>query len=249
MTRAKTAGVCARPMCDRKTVNYGYCTLHKRYYRAVGYVDADVFYDRVRLLQQLGHSLESLAAVSGLSRSVFTNRPIKTVRAETMRRLFEVPLPAMWADGGGYVPSLGTHRRLQALRAVGYTPNHIAAELGITKQAVQQWANHPQVRATTALKVDELFQRLHMIPGPSKRSRQYAKRMGWPPPLAWNEGEIDDPDAQPHTGEATVHRFRDRYQELREIGVTSEERIAARLGITRDSLDRQLWRNGLRSAS
>lgn len=241
MTRAKDATVCGRPSCSRQVSNYGYCEKHKRYYVAVGYVDAAVVRDHIRALRESGHSLNTLVEATGLSRAALAPRKNTTFRAEAARKILAVPIPDVWPDNSkAHIPNVGVRRRIQALRAMGYPIWYIADVAGVSKQAVQQWASHDHVTAATARIMDSVFRQLSMTPGPSDRSRAQAKRLKFAPPLAWND--IDDPDEKPNVGVHKPVSAVERIAEVRELGISSHERIAEILKIQPDSVERALAR-------
>jgi DNA-directed RNA polymerase specialized sigma24 family protein len=116
-----------------------------------------------------------------------------------------------------------------------------------------------RVHRDTAAKVRALYNELSMTPGPSPRSRRLAKAKGWPPPLAFDDETIDDPDVQPNRGwgavaepideVAVLRALRSRDTRLRPVeraevvrrltdaGMSATE-IAARLGIAPRSVQR-----------
>lgn len=103
------------------------------------------------------------------------------------------------------VNSLGTARRLQALAAIGWSAAKLATELGwdshCTVSNLQQ-RRRAKVTLATATLVADVYERLSMTPGGSKRARLFAARKGWPAPLAWDD-DIDEPTARP-AGAVTV---------------------------------------------
>jgi hypothetical protein len=120
----------------------------------------------------------------------------------------------------GTVEATGTVRRLRGLAALGWPQAELAARLGMTPSSLGQLGiRRGRVSRTTAAKVTALYDELSMIPGHSKRAADRAARHGWPPPLAWLEGTIDDPRARPasaadrHRGayvdQVAVQRLRD----------------------------------------
>lgn len=147
-----------------------------------------------------GWALRQIADKAGVDPSAISDiragRRTRGVTALMAASLLGVtgPAPDRWA-----VPSIGTHRRLRALGAIGYTRQHIAQHLGLTKGAVDQWLESPRVSTTTRDKVKALFDELSLTPGPSDAARRRARYFGSAPPLAWDD--IDDPDAQPQLGE------------------------------------------------
>jgi hypothetical protein len=101
-----------------------------------------------------------------------------------------------------WVDSTGSARRLQALAALGYGLLDLAEHLEWGKSRVRdvQSMRAPLVRVATAERVARVYDELAMTPGPSTRARDLARRRGWVPPLAWDDDEIDDPQARPARG-------------------------------------------------
>jgi hypothetical protein len=137
--------------------------------------------------------------------------------------------------------------------AIGYTGQYLSDRFGWPK--VTLWRitgkGQPNVEVNTARMVSELFDELSMKPGPCKRARRRAQKLGWVPPLAWGEDEIDDPNAIPDTGgEHTVLSFPEKLQELRDLEITNPYEQARMLGYdSMRSFDRQLDRLGLRETA
>jgi hypothetical protein len=105
------------------------------------------------------------------------------------------------------LPALGTRRRLQALCALGWDWYSLANHIGASHEVVRTWAmNNQFVYARTAATVRVLYDELSMKLPPenttaqrnaASRARGRAKRRGWPPPLAWDDEDLDNPDAVP----------------------------------------------------
>jgi hypothetical protein len=172
--------------------------------------------------------------------------------ADKVYRRTEEKLLTVTADwrqrqaGEAKVPAIGTARRLQALVAIGYTGQYLSDRLGWPK--VTLWRitgkGQPNVEVNTARMVAELFDELSMIPGPCKRARRRAEKLGWVSALAFDD--IDDPNETPDTGKHEVLSFPERLQELKDLGVTKREHQAERLGYTSlQSFERQLFRLGV----
>ncbi len=100
----------------------------------------------------------------------------------------------------GLGPALGIRRRVQALVAIGYTQDNIAAATGIAQGLLSRIANGQAVHvvARNWHTIVDHYERVCMTPGPSKVAAANARRNGWAPPLAWDEEAIDDPTATPH---------------------------------------------------
>jgi hypothetical protein len=89
-----------------------------------------------------------------------------------------------------------------------------------------------------------LFNELQLTPGSCERARRRAKKLGWAPPLAWDEDAIDDPDARPDFGQREAIGFVERYTEMRELGY-NDLQIVARWGMKPESLERQMHRHNI----
>lgn len=106
------------------------------------------------------------------------------------------------------VDATGTRRRLQALVATGW-PQARLAELAHLRRATVARIVHGQhvtVHAGTARAVAELYDRVWDVPPPlgghaekiaAARARHVAGRNRWPPPLAWDDDQLDNPRARP----------------------------------------------------
>lgn len=149
------------------------------------------------------------------------------------------------------VPIIGPMRRIQALAAMGWTSDAIAAESGINRRDIDRIrvGETPSVNRAMAIKVARLYDRLSMTPPPSTRgsraARGHALRQGWAPPLAWDEGEIDNPAASPQTGDR--RRKGATIEEIAwciEGGETNPEAIAGRVGIAPTSVKDLLHKAG-----
>ena len=97
------------------------------------------------------------------------------------------------AGGPLRVDATGTHRRLQALVALGYTMEGVDAAVGRARGWASQVLQSRSVFLATADVVAEVYDRWCMtVPEHpwAGRQRTIAHRNGWLPPLAWDD--IDD---------------------------------------------------------
>jgi hypothetical protein len=146
-----------------------------------------------------------------------------------------------------WMPAIGTQRRIQALVAIGWRLEDIAAAAG-HKRTHETMASvlyrQTRVRAQTAARLAQVYDRLSGKPGPSSRVRVNARKRGWSPPLAWEGINIDDPDAQPWRPEQQARRVGrppsiealiEDFDWLVANG-ESEQHAAERLGVRLDSL-------------
>lgn len=210
-----------------------------------GYMSADEVNAHIQTLQDAGMSLQRIGRLADISEAgVRRLAGRKRVWRTHGERILAIDPRGFYpGEDTGYVSAVGTARRLQALIAIGYTQRDLAGRLGITADnlglIIRERAS---VYISTAQAVDELFQSLQMEPAPPSAaatfSRERAKKQGWPPPLAWDEETIDDPEAEPMGVEpvrANRAKWLDSYWELKEWGM-SDERIADRLGLKYDSM-------------
>lgn len=161
--------------------------------------------------------------------------------------------------GGRSVSALGAQRRLQALMRLGWSSNAIAVAADLPhRNHVWRIVNGQNGKPTTWLQlstdrwVRDVYDRLSMeIPsGPyANRTRLFAERNGWPPPLAWVD--IDDPNERPVIGrDSARYRAEDltaEWDHLRQSG-TSMEMAARQLGVTVGAIERAIKRAEERAA-
>ncbi len=96
------------------------------------------------------------------------------------------------------VDATGTRRRLKALQTIGWRWCDLAPLFGCTSyKAVQKWAISNTVHDDTRQRVRAVYDVLWATLGPSEVLRRQARRKGWAPPQAWDDDDIDDPNAQP----------------------------------------------------
>lgn len=262
--------ICERCGREYRPLRRGYCHRCDMRRRSMigyqsSYVDAEPVRQHVKALQAAGLGSRRICELTGVSRSILQSLtlgkarngrrepPSRRVSRRTADRIMAVPIPEIphgLAANRARVPAIGTVRRLQALVAFGYTRTFLGERIGWSATNIPRLLDPAteHVNADTARKVAALFADLQMTPGPSVRARNDGQRRGWAPPLAWDEDTIDDPTAQPDLGSEERLSFAERYTELRHLGFNDAE-IAARMGITEASLERQLWRHGLRQAA
>lgn len=105
--------------------------------------------------------------------------------------------------GEQMVPAIGTRRRIQALKALGFSGTEIGGYLGSTYQAVHklETSKADKTFATTARNVETVYAQLSLASpiGPHcRRIRNHAARLGYALPRQWHD--IDDPNEQPDPG-------------------------------------------------
>jgi hypothetical protein len=100
------------------------------------------------------------------------------------------------------IPALGLMRRMQALRAIGYTVPQLSEATGLSTVYLYQLSEgrrSERINKRHAQKINEVYRTLCVQPchnkGKSLRAKNYAKKRGWFPPMAWDD--IDDPQERP----------------------------------------------------
>ncbi|MEV5652923.1 hypothetical protein AB0L57_32130 [Nocardia sp. NPDC052254] len=196
---------------------------------------------------------KQVARLSGLSHTVLSNLSrAEHITAHTEAAVMGVAVPEVAADiveDTSLVPATGSIRRIQALVAFGYPQSQLAQELGIEPTNLRALTGRNPgshntgefVQARRHRAVAELFDRLQMVPGPSKRAQNLGRRMGWALPFEWDEDRIDVPAAQPESARwkpmsQTLER-RERVREMTGRGLSARE-IADRLHTTARTVTR-----------
>lgn len=160
------------------------------------------------------------------------------------------------ADVDVFVSPTGTQRRIQALHAIGWSESDIAARVGSTKQWIHQLRRWPRKRgliSRTAAQIADIYDDLwDQTPTArnAQRTRNWAERNGFAPPLAWDDDTIDDPAAKPQhrlvqVGPAPERQDHlDYVAELLRAGLTAQQ-IAYRLSVSKRQVER--YKNQIRS--
>jgi hypothetical protein len=141
------------------------------------------------------------------------------------------------------VPRVGTIRRIRALQRMGWSSAELTPAIGVKMSSLL--IDNPLMTKRLADKVAEVYDDLSMKTGPNARTRSIATRAGWPPPLAWDDETIDDPNAVPDPGKESGRRnFLLEEIEFMRDGGASWSDIGRRFRIRQDHLARQVrrWR-------
>lgn len=237
---------CARPNCANtaRPTKRGLCAKHYDRYQRRGYTPAPPVREHIVALRSRGWGLRELAEATDLTQAGLCwilGEKSPQVLVETAERICAIPVPTRVVARGGQVDSCGTIRRLQGLALAGWPQYAVADMIGIDRQVLSRGMRQATVLASTAAAVADVADRLQHQRGPSHRLVVLAANRCWQPLLAWDENTIDDPKAQP-SQRGLQGSFTDRYRDARTVH-SDPDRIAAVLGITRDSLDRQLARH------
>lgn len=179
------------------------------------YVDAEPVRQHVRALGEFGIGWMRLAGLAEVPRGSLSKllygdsrrnlAPSKRVRPETALKLLAVEPTLDNLGARTPVDGTGTRRRLHALVAKGWSQSELARRLGMeranfSKTITGDLAYARTVRAVNAL-YDELWKADPADHGVPRRwidaSRRHALAHGWAPVGAWDDDQIDNPDALP----------------------------------------------------
>ncbi len=173
------------------------------------YVDAGPVREHIAALRAAGIGVERIAHLADLSVGHIRelaghgrddSSRTQRVRPSTATRVLSIGMGDASRAPCSRVDATGTRRRLQALVAVGWSAEELAAQLGRRPSSLRRSLTGESVTARTALEVATLYERLWNVPPPRATSKQravaddaraHAVVQGWLPPLAWDDIESD----------------------------------------------------------
>jgi transcriptional regulator with XRE-family HTH domain len=243
--------------------------LHRRHmYGKASYVDAGPARAHIHELTAAGMGLKRIVAVSTISQGLLwklmygktrpdgTRTPSKRIKPATEQTILAITLDLA---GGAKIDSTGTTRRIQALVACGWSMSKLAARLGIGRANFTGLAQgRTGVTVTHAKAVADLYDELWDVAPPHvewrdhiaySRALNYSAKAGWVPPLGWDEDTLDDPAALPDVGEQIKVNGRPLKFNIEDVDFILDndpltiDQLAARLHVTRNTLEKNLGRN------
>lgn len=167
-------------------------------------VDATMVRRHIARLDRTQITHQAVADAAGVSAAAVSLicRGQPTVQRDTAARLMSVTTRSAYelARETTLVPRVGAVRRVRALCAIGWSARSLALRAGTSTKFFHNILDRTRGRITIAAwrTVADLYDELWACPGPSHISRRRSGDKGWAPPLAWDEGVIDDPEAEPH---------------------------------------------------
>lgn len=231
----------------------------------LGRVDAQEAREHLLRLSAAGVGYKRAAELAGIATTtaagIIYGRPERGEgpRKRIERRVHEAILavrPGLESvRDGRRVPGHGTRRRLEALGWLGYSVNEISARSGVERQALDHALHGREVFAVTHRAVAALYEDLWDKPNQpgewhaksaASRARNKARKLGWAPPLAWDEDTIDDPDAAPADPERVLSKAEAKLEDvdfMLRCGIGTAE-ILARTGWTVWSFEQAALRYG-----
>lgn len=205
-----------------------------------------------------GMSYRQISTAAGINHASFTSRAGEWKRGNPRRLQPLTRLALVTAEAAtrqtrpAMVAAAGSTRRLRALAWMGWPIPVIADRTGIHKQTLQMLRSgeYANVSSRIADLLANLYAEISDVDGGDYRARARARNAGFPPPIAWDDDTIDDPDAQPGTDlvrlrSAAAGRIL-RYIDAHRIGLSLDE-IATADGISPDAVLRHLERHGRHS--
>jgi len=211
--------------------------------------------EHVAALRNAGWRVNFIVAETGVSKwtiqHLLTGKP-RMIQVATERRILALDIDTQ-ADRSILVDATGTRRRVQALIALGWPVQTIQKMAGLGDHALFIiTGGQAQCFTTTRDTIRDLYDKLWNTPPPPSpaavKAKKRAEQRGYAPPLAWDDDNIDDPNATPNTGDAqrdAESREAERLA-LWKRGMTDRQ-IAAATGRHHDAIRRWRLRNGLPS--
>jgi hypothetical protein len=118
--------------------------------------------------------------------------------------------------GHALVDATGTHRRIQALAAIGWSTPALEQYAGVGYRKFHELLRKRRTHRNTAALVRRMYDELWNTPAPkgigATRALTAARKNGWPKPAAWDDDEIDDPTATAYVSRTCkCGRFYDKH--------------------------------------
>lgn len=212
-------------------------------------VDAEAVRAHLTRLSAAGMSRSEVERRCGVSRVTLlriTRGDLTRVHRGTAAAILGVSPVPFGDQRAGWVDGTGTRRRLRALMAAGWPASRLAARLGTSQSHIRRLVEDGhRCSAVTRAQVADLFDELWDVAPPEDKSARLARRraqmQGWLRAMAWDDDEIDDPTAQPHTPTGGRSALLENVVWLAGLGDTLPG-ICLRLGVQPESIWRAAYR-------
>lgn len=220
------------------------------------YTPTDVVADHIRALNAMHISNRAIARDAGVSECVVHQaahrlRPTMQTRiAAPILAVTHQPTEAKW-----FVLSVGAVRRINALRAIGWSYTTMAAHTSLSEKDLAVINRAPKVIDWPRwCAVRDLYETLSGTPGPRPHLAPGVRAKGNPTPLDWEDHDIDDPRVEvvaqpwkPKSFQEQIADRRARVAELTQAGLSVAE-IADRLGVNQRTVIRDRGTLGVAAA-
>ena len=201
------------------------------------------------VLAAAGMSRSEIERRSGVNRLTLlriVRGDLSRVNRRTAAAILAVEPVPIAEQAAGWVDGTGTRRRLRALMVAGWSASRLAARLGTSQSHIRRLVEDGHgCSAGTRAQVADLFDELWDVAPPEDRSARLARRraqmQGWLRAMAWDDDEIDDPTAQPHTPTGGRSALLENVVWLAGLGDTLPG-ICLRLGVQPESIWRAAYR-------
>ncbi len=235
-------------------------------YAGVGYVPSEILRAHIDTLNGMGLPLASIArdaectpgCVRNIHRGIWDTTSIR--HAAAIKGVTHHPSPRQQI-----VLAVGAVRRAQALHAIGWTWQLIAEHTpGVTAGAIATMTRAGHERTICAwatwTTMHAAYETLSGTPAPESvgatKARNAARTRSWPPPLDWEDLDIDDPRVTVSpSGVETRTGLRERADARRQevarltrAGFSADE-IAVRVGVTKRQVVRDRQAAGVGAGS
>lgn len=165
-------------------------------------VDADDARAFIQSLRGLGISDQRIAEAAGVDRTTVGNirRGVtRQVQVSLNRRIMAIKLEDLYVGPNplGHAPEVGAIRRIEALMCMGWRYKDMNPRLGFRADNIKTGSGWITQRKYDGIR--KLYDELWNKRGPA--SEGCIKKLltrGFQPPMAWDEGTIDDPNAEPY---------------------------------------------------
>lgn len=177
-------------------------------------------------------TIADLAAASGVARRsiglILDADPDRTVNRSTAIKITRLvpkrvtPVPNLHAAAAG--AGIVTRRKIEALMAQGWPLTTLARLAGCSDTTLSFANLHTGCSRDTATRVDQLFQRLKLTPGPSAWTAARAASLGCLPWAAWDD--LNNPHTHPDL-DGLPRALRRAWRNRRRQPVTAPDAAAA----------------------
>lgn len=192
---------CTHPECREYRLRYRKRWQYEREHGHLRTVDAEPVSRRIWTLMGAGWTARAIAGAAETSPSVVTRLSSgdqTRVTRKVAARILAVdpsglPLTPSKQTTEPFVSRVGSVRRIQALLFMGWSHAAMYERSGVRTQMVLAQQGRWVTRSTHD-KVAALYDALWSKPGTSAHARTWARKLGYAPPLAWDD---IDRDAEP----------------------------------------------------
>lgn len=152
-------------------------------------------------LRALGMPAHVVATQAGVGRGVAQRIAAGTQLVANTTTVVKILAVGPSSDLATKVPAVGAHRRLQALAYMGWTNEQIEERMGAGVSMTSWIFHHDRITHDLHRRVEAVYDALWDQTPPdtygSRRAVARARARGWVGPLAWDDDDIDNPDASP----------------------------------------------------